>query len=67
MLSNLLNDSKKQLASALKNKKHPFRYFTMTTIGEDGSPHSRTVVLSGFNPEKFTLTIYTDSRSNKVL
>jgi hypothetical protein len=66
MLSNLLNDSKKQLASALKNKKHPFRYFTMTTIGEDGSPHSRTVVLRGFNPEKFTLTIYTDSRSNKV-
>jgi len=50
MLSNLLNDSKKQLASALKNKKHPFRYFTMTTIGEDGSPHSRTVVLRGFNP-----------------
>lgn len=66
MLSNLLNDSKKQLASALKHKKHSFRYFTMTTIGEDGSPHSRTVVLRGFNPDQFTLTIYTDSRSNKV-
>jgi pyridoxamine 5'-phosphate oxidase len=65
MLSNLLNDSKKQLSSALKHKKHPFRYFTMTTIGEDGSPHSRTVVLRGFNSDQFTLTIYTDSRSNK--
>ena len=66
MLNNLLNDSKKQLASALKHKKHPFRYFTMTTIAEDGSPHSRMVVLRGFNPDQFTLTIHTDSRSNKV-
>jgi pyridoxamine 5'-phosphate oxidase len=65
MLDQLLQESKKQLSSVLKHKKHPFRYFTLTTIALDGSPHSRTVVLRGFDPEKLTLTVYTDKRSSK--
>lgn len=66
MLETLFNDSKKQLVSSLKHKKHPFRYFALTTLASDGSPHSRTVVLRDFNPEVMTLKIYTDSRSTKV-
>ena len=66
MLDTLLKDAKKQLVSALIHKKHSFRYFTLTTLSLEGSPHSRTVVLRGFDPEKFTFSIYTDSRSDKV-
>ena len=66
MLDTLLKDGIKQLTSALVHKKHPFRYFTFTTVSQDGSPHSRTVVLRGFDPEKFIFSIYTDSRSAKI-
>jgi hypothetical protein len=66
MLDTLLKEGIKQLTSALVHKKHPFRYFTFTTVSQDGSPHSRTVVLRGFDPEKFIFSIYTDSRSEKI-
>ena len=66
MLNTILKDAKKQLSSALVHKKHSFRYFTLTTLSFDGRPHSRTVVLRGFDPEKFIFSIYTDSRSEKI-
>ena len=66
MLDSILRDAKKQLSSALIHKKHSFRYFTLTTLSLDGGPHSRTVVLRGFDPEKLTFSIYTDSRSEKM-
>ena len=66
MLKTLFIDSKKQLAASIKHKKHPFRFFTFTTIARDGSPHSRTVVLRAFDSKTMTLSIFTDSRSNKV-
>ncbi len=66
MLDTLLKDAKKQLVSALKHKKHSFRYCTLITLSLDGSPHSRTVVLRGFDPEKFIISINTDSRSEKI-
>ncbi|MGB1113552.1 MAG: pyridoxamine 5'-phosphate oxidase family protein [Flavobacteriaceae bacterium] len=66
MLKALFNDSKKQLVSAIKHKKHPFRYFALTTLASDGSPHSRTVVLRDFDSDAMTLTIYTDFRSTKM-
>ena len=66
MLVSIFSDLKKQLSSALKHKKHPFRYGTLATTGLDGSPHLRTVVLRGFDQEMLTLTIYTDSRSDKI-
>jgi general stress protein 26 len=66
MLDKLLKDSKKQLKSALKHKKHPFRYFTLSTLSLNGAPQSRTVVLRDFDSENLILTIFTDSRSKKV-
>ena len=66
MLDSILRDAKKQLSSALIHKKHSFRYFTFTTLSLDGGPHSRTVVLRGFDPKKLTFSIYTDSRSEKI-
>lgn len=66
MLDSLFKDGLKQLANALIHKKRPFRYFTLTTVSLDGSPHSRTVVLRGFDSKKFTFSIYTDSRSEKI-
>lgn len=66
MLVSILNDVRKQINNSLKYKKHPFRYFTLTTIALDGSPHSRTVVLRGFDPKYFIFSVYTDSRSEKI-
>ena len=66
MYTDLLNDAKKQLAGAIVHKKHPFRYFTLTTVGKEGSPHSRTVVLRGVESDPFTIKVYTDTRSAKV-
>jgi len=66
MLNSLLDDSKKQLSSALKHKKHPFRYCTLATISLDGTPHLRTVVLRAFDETKFLITLFTDTRSDKI-
>ena len=65
-LENILLDCKKQLNGALNHKKHPFRYFTLASISENGTPNLRTVVLREFNANKFQLSIFTDARSKKV-
>jgi|TARA_X000000950_G_scaffold37745_1_gene40353 pyridoxine/pyridoxamine 5'-phosphate oxidase len=66
MLQNILEDCKKQLFSALKHKKHPFRFFTLATSSPEGGSHLRTVVLRDFDPEQMQFTIFTDTRSKKV-
>jgi len=66
MLREILEDCKKQLKAALKNKKHAFRYFTLATQAAGNVPHLRTVVLRDFNSDKLQFTIFTDSRSAKV-
>ncbi len=66
MLSEILQQIKDQFIRAKYQKKHPFRYFVLTTTEESGSPRARTVVLRHFDPQEMTLTIYTDQRSQKV-
>ncbi len=50
---------------ALKNKKHPFRYFTLATVGFNSTPRLRTVVLRAIDKD-LNMMIYTDRRSKKV-
>ncbi|MDG3583872.1 MULTISPECIES: pyridoxamine 5'-phosphate oxidase family protein [Galbibacter] len=57
--------AKQELLDAIKDVKHPFRYFTMATIGINHSPRLRTVVLREVQDD-LALTIYTDKRSKKV-
>ncbi|MDC1377802.1 pyridoxamine 5'-phosphate oxidase family protein [Flavobacteriaceae bacterium] len=66
MLDSILNECKEQWVSAKKKKNHPFRFFTLATLDNDGSPHLRTVVLRGFDSELLNFIVYTDLRSKKV-
>ncbi|MEJ4087237.1 pyridoxamine 5'-phosphate oxidase family protein [Galbibacter orientalis] len=65
MTTELFQTAKSALINATKDVKHPFRYFTMATIGINNSPRLRTVVLRG-TEEDLSLKIYTDKRSKKV-
>ncbi len=59
-----------ELSSALQKgaleKKHPFRYFTLATVGVDGMVRQRTLVLRKVGPE-LLLTFFTDYRSKKIM
>ena len=54
-----------QLEKALGEKNHPFRLFTLGTVGLDRMARLRTVVLRDVLPDKDIL-FYTDRRSKKV-
>ena len=67
MLDQIFEDCKKQFSAALKHRKHSFRFFTLATLRLDGGCHLRTVVLRDFDPGHMNFTIFTDSRSKKVM
>ncbi|MEL6675374.1 MAG: pyridoxamine 5'-phosphate oxidase family protein [Bacteroidota bacterium] len=56
--------AKAELMRANADRKHPFRYFTLGTLGET-YPELRTVVNRGISAE-LILRCYTDSRTPKV-
>ncbi len=66
MLNDIFTQIKDQWVRAKHQKKHPFRYVTLTTVASDCTPESRTVVLRDFDASQLTFTIYTDARSRKV-
>ena len=55
-----------RLGTAVRSAEHPFRLFTLATVGPDRYPHARTVVLRGFDPVERSVKFYTDCRSTKV-
>lgn len=65
MKQELLEATKRELINGFTKKKHPFRYFSLATVGADGKPHQRTVVLRKMD-SNFNLMIYTDTRSHKI-
>lgn len=66
MLDDILTICTTEWSKAKTKKKHPFRYFTLTTTSPDGNPEGRVVVLRNFDLANSTFTVYTDSRSAKV-
>ena len=54
-----------ELQKSLVQKRHPFRYFTLATLGLEKMPRLRTVVLRKVS-EELMLTFYTDKRSKKI-
>jgi pyridoxine/pyridoxamine 5'-phosphate oxidase len=54
------------LQEAADNKSHPFRLFTLGTVGLDRMARLRSVVLRGVTQDK-ELLFYTDRRSKKVM
>ena len=56
---------KDELLKSLRQKKHPFRHFTLATSGLESIPKLRTVVLRKVM-EDLTLLFFTDIRSEKI-
>lgn len=48
------------------DRRSPFHTIQVATIGLDGAPSVRTVVLRGVEPAAFTLRFHTDRRSGKI-
>lgn len=56
----------RELARAGKDRHHAWRTPVLATVGSDGSPQARVVVLREVDAAHQTLRFYTDSRSPKV-
>ena len=66
MLDNYFDEIKQELKKGASHKGHPFRYFTLATVGMERLPRLRTVVLRMVDDE-LKLTFYTDARSKKMM
>ena len=55
-----------ELKRAALDRHHEWRAPVLATVGHDGAPQARTVVLREADPKRQQLLIYTDSRSLKV-
>lgn len=53
------------LARGVADRRSPFHTPTLATVGEDGGPRARTVVLRGFDAATRCLRLHTDARSAK--
>lgn len=55
-----------ELMAAVNSARHPLHLLTVATIGVDGFPSTRTVVLRGFDHQRRELRFHTDIRSPKA-
>lgn len=54
------------LARGVTDRRSPFHTPTLATIGWDGAPRARTLVLRGFEAEARVLRLHADARSAKL-
>lgn len=54
------------LARGVADRRSPFHTPTLATIGADGAPRLRTLVLRGFDAASRTLRLHTDARTAKA-
>lgn len=66
MIENVLRDGWGRLAAAVRDRDHPFHLVTVATIGRDGGPKARAVVLRRVDPAARRLGFNTDARSEKI-
>ncbi|WP_299060969.1 pyridoxamine 5'-phosphate oxidase family protein [uncultured Polaribacter sp.] len=64
MINQLLEEAKQELINGHVKKRHPFRYFVLSTL-ENGKPKQRTVVLRKTLADS-SLVFFTDERTPKV-
>ncbi|MBO0592293.1 pyridoxamine 5'-phosphate oxidase family protein [Cellulophaga sp. E16_2] len=65
MTSTVFTEIKEELKKGITEYGHPFRFFTLGTVGLDKMARLRTVVLRDFS-EEWDLSFFTDKRSKKV-
>ena len=56
-----------EFTQAAASARHPLHLVTVATLGDDGGPQARTVVLRGFDAERRVLWFHTDVRSPKAV
>jgi len=54
------------LARAVKDRRSPMHTVVLASIGRDGFPEARVMVLRGFDPVERWLRVHTDRRSPKI-
>jgi len=54
------------LSRGVADRRSAFHTVTLATVGPDGAPEARTLVLRGFEPATRTIRLHSDSRSAKV-
>ncbi len=62
----ILDDIANRLAQGVRDRGSPFHTPALATIGLDGAPRHRVVVLRAWDPHQPSLRVHTDSRSAKV-
>jgi hypothetical protein len=65
-LDEILAEFFRLLSRGVADRRHPFHTPTLATLGRDGGPAARTLVLRGFEPTTRTLRLHSDSRAAKV-
>ncbi|WP_291960710.1 pyridoxamine 5'-phosphate oxidase family protein [Maribacter sp.] len=65
MIDSFFEELSTELHNGVTEKGHPFRFITMATVGNETTARLRTVVLREVNKD-LRLTIYTDSRTQKI-
>jgi pyridoxamine 5'-phosphate oxidase len=65
-LAETLAESWRLLARGVADRRSPFHHPTVATIGQDGAPQLRTVILRSCDVSARTLRFHTDARSAKV-
>lgn len=66
MTDNFFDELQLELQQGATKKGHPFRYFTLGTVGLDRLARLRTVVLRKVDMD-LKLSFYTDARSKKIM
>jgi pyridoxine/pyridoxamine 5'-phosphate oxidase len=66
MTHTYLEEVKAELLKGATEKDHPFRYFTLATVGLDQVARLRTIVLRKLSDD-MKMTFFTDSRSKKMI
>jgi hypothetical protein len=65
-LKETLAESWRLLARGVADRRSPFHHPVVATIGLDGRPRARTVILRGCDPAARLLRFHTDMRSRKI-
>ena len=65
MINSFFKELSTEIHNGVNEKGHPFRFITMATVGNETIARLRTVVLREIT-EDLRLTIYTDSRTQKI-
>lgn len=66
MTDKYFDELREELEKGATDKDHPFRYFSLATVGVDHMVRQRTIVLRKVSPD-FELTFFTDYRSKKIM